>query len=328
MIQSEPLMDQELLSLGSMNLVRRALARWDAVVASVHPVARSENLVYRFRDSAGRERYLRISRPYYRPRQEIEAELDFVRHLHARGVPVAPPVASRRGKWVETLRGPKGEQYAAVFEAVYGQDARWGSDEEQNCRMILARGKALGRMHHAARRYRPSGDFSRFHWFEDDLFTDPGQYFPRRDVDARREYQALIHWMLDRPATRENYGIVHGDFGSGNMLRREDGSLVAFDFDDCLHHWYLYDLAVSIRSAASMPFAQRRKYVRAMLDGYAEEKDLSGDGPQELAQFCRLGALYRYVTLLREFDRRRMKADQRRALGERLEALRHPLQWH
>jgi Ser/Thr protein kinase RdoA (MazF antagonist) len=259
---------------------------------------------------------------------EIEAELDFVRHLHAHGVPVAAPVMSRRGKWVETLRGRQGEQYAAVFEAVYGKYAVWRSDEEQNCRMIFSRGKALGRMHHAARSYTPGGDFSRFHWFEDDLFTDPWQYFPRRDRDARREYEALIQWMLDRAATRENYGMIHGDFGSGNFLRQPDGTLVAFDFDDCLHHWYLYDLAVSIRNAAAMPHEQRRKYVRAMLEGYAEEKDLGGDGAAELAQFCRLGALYRYVHLLRSVQRRRMNAQQRKTFNERLELLRNPPQWY
>src|SRR5947207_5868602 len=112
-------MSQVAFSSSSMNLAERALARWDPAAGSIQAVARSENFVYRFRDAAGRERYLRIARPGYRPRREIEAELDFVRHLHACGVPVAAPVMSLRGKWVETLRAPRGEQYAAVFQAVY-----------------------------------------------------------------------------------------------------------------------------------------------------------------------------------------------------------------
>jgi Ser/Thr protein kinase RdoA (MazF antagonist) len=314
-------------SIALNQLASKALARWDADAASVEAVAQSENFVYRFRDTAGRERYLRISPPDYRPRAEIEAEIDFVRHLHARRVPVAPPVCSLRGKWVETFRSPGGEQYAVVFEAVYGEPPRWGTDEE-NQRMLIGRGKALGRMHAAARHYRPSGKFSRFHWYEDDLFTDPQRYLPKKDRVARREYEELIRWLLSRPATRENYGIVHGDFGSGNTLRQKDGSLVAFDFDDCLHHWYIYDLAVSIRSARSMPYRTRKRYLQFMLDGYAQEKDLGSDTAAEVGRFCRLAALYRYIAVLRDYDRTRFSAEQRRLFDRRLEVLSNPPKWH
>src|SRR5262249_8829126 len=150
-----------------------------------------------------------IAPPNYRPLEDIEAELDFVRHLDSRGVPVAPPVRSRRKKWVETLSLAQGDFHAAVFEAVKGKSPRWGTDAE-NRKMLYARGKALGRIHSAARFYRPNPKATRFHWFEDDLFSDPTDYIRKEDRIVAREYQALIRWMLDRAATRENYGIVHG----------------------------------------------------------------------------------------------------------------------
>src|SRR5207247_6347410 len=100
-----------------------------------------------------------------------------------------------------------------------------------------------------------------------------------------------------------------------------------FDFDDCLYHWYIYDLAVTIRSAHSMPYADRKIYMRALLDGYGQEKELCGDGAEEVGQFCRLGALYRYVTVLREYDRRRMTRPQRKVFNDRLDVLRAPLRW-
>jgi Ser/Thr protein kinase RdoA (MazF antagonist) len=309
-------------------LAAAALVRWGGDVASLRSVARSENFVFRFRSgAAARERYLRLSPPNYRPREEIEAELDFVRHLHARGVPVAPPVRSRHRKWVETIDHPQGELHAAVFEGVRGESPRWGSDAD-NRKMLFERGRALGRMHAAARSFRPTISSSRFHWYEDDLFTDPQRYFPKNERAARREYQALIHWMLDRPATNENYGIVHGDFGSGNALRQPDGSLVAYDFDDCLYHWYSYDLAVSIRTAAMMPYRRRREYLRVLMNGYESEKDLCGDGAQEIGQFCRLAALYRYVAVLRDHERGRVSAESKRLLEARRAALRHPVKWN
>ena len=314
---------------GSMELARRVSSRWDVAEGSLEPVARTGNFVFRYKDGAtGIVRYMRISPPDYRSLDQFEAEVDFVRYLDSQGVPVAAPVVSRRGKWVETIRTREdGDQFVAVFESVGGAIASWGRDEEANCRMIFERGKALGRMHHAAQNYRPSGDFSRFHWFEDDLFAHPQRYFSRHDIVQRRHYESIIRWMLRRDATHQTYGVCHADFGSGNMFRRDDGSMIAFDFDDCVQHWFIYDLAVTIRNGAKMPFESRRRYVRAMLDGYAEEKDLCGDGAAEVEQFCHLGALYRYVTILREYDRRRMTVAQRARFNRRLDALREPLRW-
>jgi Ser/Thr protein kinase RdoA (MazF antagonist) len=316
-----------LASSVSLSLALATAQRWEADLTSISAVQQSENFVFRFRDRRKRERYLRISPPNYRPRIEYEAELDFVRHLHARHVPVAAPVKSVAGKWVETIHRRGGNLYAAVFEAVYGEQQRWGTEDE-NCKMLFERGKALGRMHNAARLYKPSGKLERFHWFEDDLFTEPDRYLRKSDQEARREYEELIQWMLNRPISKENYGVVHGDFGSGNTLRQPDGSLIAFDFDDCLQHWYIYDMAVSIRTARTMPEAERKRYLRAMLDGYGEEKDLGGDGPAEVAQFCRLAALYRYITVLRDQAGKRLNAEDRELRKRRLDVLRNPPTWH
>jgi Ser/Thr protein kinase RdoA (MazF antagonist) len=323
-----------------LEVARRASARWDVAPDSLEPVTRTGNFVFRFRDSAGLVRYMRISPPDYRSLDQIQAEVDFVRFLHADGVPVAAPVVSNRGKWVETLRtrraddgdeGGDGErhtkQFVAVFESITGTIASWSKDEEANCRMIFERGKALGRMHRSAQNYRPTGDFSRFHWFEDHLFAHPEEYFSRRDVIQRREYESIVQWMLSRDATHQTYGVCHADFGSGNMFRQPDGSMTAFDFDDCVQHWFIYDLAVTIRNGAKMPFESRRRFMGAMLDGYAQEKDLCGDGAAEVERFCQLGALYRYVTILREYDRRRMTREQRDRFHRRLDALREPLRW-
>jgi Ser/Thr protein kinase RdoA (MazF antagonist) len=320
-------MQEEVRSLVTTQFAARVARRWNARRASIQSVQQSENFVFRFRDGKGRERYLRVSPPNYRPIGDIEAELDFVRHLKRMKVPVAGPVRSIRGKWVETIQSEQGELYAAVFEAVYGEPMRWGTDQE-NRGMLLRRGRALGRMHHAARSYHAAGGVRRFHWYEDDLFTDPEGYLSRRDWAARREYEELVQWMLSREATRENYGMVHGDFGSGNTLVRRDGSVVAFDFDDCLHHWYIYDLAISIRTAARFPYRARKRYLAYLLEGYGEEKNLGNDTAREVEQFCRLGALYRYIALRRESDGRRLDAEQGKRLAARLKMVRRPPKWH
>jgi len=326
-ISVEAQMQDEMRTLVTEAFAARVARRWNGQAASIRAVQQSENFVFRFHDGKGRERYLRISPPNYRPLGDIEAELDFVRHLKRMKIPVATPVRSMRGKWVETIEGEHAEMYAAAFEAVYGEAMRWGSDEE-NRGMLLRRGTALGRMHHAARSYRPTTGLRRFHWYEDDLFTDPESYLSKRDRAARREYEELVQWMLAREATRENYGMVHGDFGSGNTLVRPDGNVVAFDFDDCLHHWYLFDVAVSIRTAVRFPYRVRKRYLAYLLEGYSQEKNLGRDGAEEVGQFCRLGALYRYIAMLREGEKEQFNEEQAKRLEARLKLVRCPPKWH
>jgi Ser/Thr protein kinase RdoA (MazF antagonist) len=115
-------MDYDDRTFDRVNFPPRALALWAAAEGSLEPVRESSNFVYRFRDPAGQERYLRIAPPGRRVFGEVVAELDFINYLDAHGVPVSRPVPSLAGKGVEVIETPQGEFYATVFEAVYGQE--------------------------------------------------------------------------------------------------------------------------------------------------------------------------------------------------------------
>jgi Ser/Thr protein kinase RdoA (MazF antagonist) len=282
---------ESLRSFDRDNTPRRALAQWDAVAESLEPVRESANFVYRFRDTAGRLRYLRMGDHRHRTISEIEAELEFVNHLADQGALVARPVPSKAGALLETIGTDHGDIHAVVFEEAVGEVVKWGTDA-QNRKYLFERGQSLGRLHRASQSFRPTR-IRRAHWYEDDLFTNPTKYLPEHETVARGEYQDLIKWMLARPRTPDNYGMVHGDFGTFNTLRRPDGRLVAIDFDDCNYHWFLYDVAVSIRSARKLPDKYRKPYLKVLLEGYATEMPLNGEGAAEVARFSRLAALYR-----------------------------------
>jgi Ser/Thr protein kinase RdoA (MazF antagonist) len=299
-----------------------ALALWDHAPGSLEPVRASNNFVYRFVDTAGRPRYLRIGETSV---DKTQAELDFVNYLSANGADVAAPVRSLAGNLVEPLETSAGMFCAVVFEGVSGEQVKWGLDAE-NRKLLFERGQSLGKLHRVAQSYRPSGP-RRLHWYEDDLFTEPEKYLTVQEIVPRREYEELIHWMLNRPRTLQNYGMVHGDFGSFNTLRR-NGGLVAFDFDDCCYHWYLYDLAVSIRSARKLPSKYRKAYLRVLVEGYASQRDLNGEGVREIAQFCRVAALYRYVSLKRKWDFSNLTEKQKSLVAERLKVLASPPEWY
>src|SRR5450432_3678143 len=84
-----------------------AAARWGANPESVDHIADSGNYVYRL-GARSQKWVLRLTDPLYRTREAIEAELEFVNHLHGRGVRVAAPIAARSGALVELVS--EGEQ--------------------------------------------------------------------------------------------------------------------------------------------------------------------------------------------------------------------------
>src|SRR5205823_9967256 len=135
-------------------------------------------------------------------------------------------------------------------------------------------GRWIGRLHHASQLFQPQGPM-RFHWFEDPLFRDPEHFLPESEPRLREEFAALIKYINARPASRENYGLVHGDLGPHNW-RIQGDRVTAFDFDDCCYHWFAFDIAVAMVAARRLQAKYRRGYLASLLDGYAQEKDLGG----------------------------------------------------
>jgi Ser/Thr protein kinase RdoA (MazF antagonist) len=305
---------------------RKALAQWDAPGAnSLVLVGDSQNFVYRFHDGRGVERYLRLTHESHRKLPFVQAELNFVDYLAQNGADVAAPVRSSAGNLVETVETPIGEVYATVFAAVAGEPVKWSTDEE-NRKILFERGSTLGRIHRLSEKYESPGPH-RFHWYHDDLFLSPWNHFPESEPAARSEYRDLFLFLLSRPRLPGNYGMIHGDFGSHNTFRLPGGKAVAFDFDDCCYHWFLFDLAVAIQPAAQLPDSYRKPYLRVLLDGYASEKTLEGDGPAEVGMFCRLAALCRFTALVRQLDPKHQTDAQRKDLDDRRRALIEPVAW-
>jgi Ser/Thr protein kinase RdoA (MazF antagonist) len=304
----------------------RALKRWDANESTLQPVRESENFVYLFRNHAGNERYLRLTHSTRRLQPHVQAEVDFVNYLFAHGAAVAPPVQARSGQWVETLATDQGNFFVTAWQAVYGKKVEWGTDAH-NRKVLFDRGKSLARLHQLAQGYKSAG-VRRLHWVEDDLFTNPLKYLTDSETIARREYQDLVTWLLKRERTKENYGLVHGDFGSFNTLIRDDGAHVCFDFDDAVYHWYAYDIAVAIRAGRKLKFEDRKRYLQMLMEGYATEKSLGSDTVADVAQFCRLAALYRYINVIRSNDVDPMPPDEQRLLEERRKVLENPPTWY
>jgi len=202
---------------------------------------------------------------------------------------------------------------------------KWNTDAE-NRKILFAHGKSMGKIHRLSKAYQPPGP-KRFYWYQDHLFLHPWEYFPASEPAARAEYQRLIQFLLSRERTAENYGLVHGDFGTNNTLRR-NGAAVAFDFDDCLYHWFLFDLGTAMQAAVPVPTEFRKAYLRVTLDGYETENRLGNDGVEQVAMFCRLATFFRYISMLRTVDLKNLTGAESEELAKRRSLVANPPAWY
>jgi amicoumacin kinase len=116
--------------------------------------------------------------------------------------------------------------------------------------------------------------------------------------------------VAGRPrAARGSYGLVHGDLHHGNFFV-EESKITAFDFDDCCHHWFAYDLAVPWFTLCGefrplgVAFNEDQLF-GIFLDGYAKTHTLSDRWIGRIGTFM----AYRTALLYHWFKTRLVEGD-------------------
>jgi Ser/Thr protein kinase RdoA (MazF antagonist) len=226
----------------------------------------------------------------------MEAELAFLQHLAARGVPVAPPIRSLAGRLVESTATPLGVFHAAVFELLPGQQfdigdlsltqwARWGG--------------ALGALHQAAEGYTGAGRPT----IHDHLHM-LAQQLPAHENAARQLLALLERQVAELPAGTQTFGLIHYDFELDNLLW-DDQRVSIVDFDDCAGYWFVADIAFALRDlfddqAEQIDLADVR--FQAFVAGYRELRSVTDAELGRLPLFLRIHNLVSFAKLLRAAD--------------------------
>jgi Ser/Thr protein kinase RdoA (MazF antagonist) len=255
----------------------------------------------------GREAVLKITPAWQRPPRptigaepgQVLAEMDFVRFLAERGLPVARPLPSRAGLWAEVLDvGDNACLVASVTEKAQGmmfpdEDLVVFPDE-----VLREWGRVQGRLSLLAEGYVPGrGVPERLPWscdghlaLEDFLTT------PQPRITALRD--SYVSELGSLPRDPASFGMVHGDFHHGNWFW--DGKrLTVFDFDAAHRSWYEIEPATSLYNCLPMPRSkveERRLYaldfLRKYLEGYRQLR------PYGAGSILRLPFWLKYIELL------------------------------
>ncbi|MGE6758241.1 phosphotransferase enzyme family protein [Corallococcus interemptor] len=242
-------------------------------------LAAFENFVYEAENDDGEGIILRISHSTRRTIDYTLGEVEFVRYLAAARIPIASPVLSDSGQFVERIedREPGSYFVATAFERAPGivfDDAPPLKERYWKPPLFRDMGRLFARLHNRAQTYVPSSPrLKRQEWHEYDV-VDINRFAPPEEKLVRERTAAIIARLNQLPRTPESYGLIHADLHMHNFCFAE-GKITAFDFDNCEYAWFVKDIAVLLFYIARGEAKEAREeavtaFLGPFLEGYRE----------------------------------------------------------
>lgn len=286
-----------------------ALGRFAVVPRAVTLVNRTENVTYRVDDEAGDAWVLRLHRPGYHTRAELEAERVWLAALARAGVAVPEPLTAADGSAYVTVDVaadagagmPAHTRHVGLTRWIPGQvlaDLIHASgDPAQIAGWYHRLGATLGRLHRLASAWTPPPGFTRHRFDADGLLGEQpfwGRFWenPALSPAQRQLLDRARHRLRGELDTRgrdpSRFSMIHADLHPGNVV--VDGDRIAvIDFDDAGFGHHLYDLAVALGRPGAEPLPAA--VWEAALAGYRTEHLLSDEEAAEIPRFELLRSL-------------------------------------
>jgi Ser/Thr protein kinase RdoA (MazF antagonist)/GrpB-like predicted nucleotidyltransferase (UPF0157 family) len=234
------------------------------------------NHVY-FSNDANCDLVVRLTPSTHRSKAEVLAEVSFMDYLAKRNFPLAIPVASINGLFVEEITSNEMVFSATVFKKIEGLRA---TDEESlNSRFLFNWGAHLAQLHLHSIEYGKSEGctFRRPEWDSDSVNVKAATYAgSRKDLLPSVRLRECVSWLRTLEKETNTYGLIHGDLHRGNFFV-VDGQIVSFDYDDSCFHWFLYDLAASLSTVLKLADNEtdRQKTIDDFFKGYESLRPIS-----------------------------------------------------
>ncbi|MHC1747111.1 MAG: phosphotransferase enzyme family protein [Cellulosilyticaceae bacterium] len=249
------------------------LFKLNVLAVSSHEIGNSANLIYDLQ--ANEESYiLRISNEPFNKLEQYEAEMDYVNYLSEMNANVSHVIPSVNNRLVEVINTHDNCHFVSLFQKAKGHLPKLDNPSEWNAVLFYRWGKTMGKFHTLTKDYHPTKSvFKRKQWCE--------EFNLKKEAILYSVWKQLIDVMNTFPKDQDSYGLIHNDFHHYNFYIFED-YLTVFDFDDCLYHWYAYDIAIALYHALqTIPFSKTKEriafginFIKNFLKGYLEENTL------------------------------------------------------
>jgi Ser/Thr protein kinase RdoA (MazF antagonist) len=276
-------------------LAEQILESWGYDEGSVYYFRASVNFLFKFKKK-DKFYFLRFSDSSEKELSSIESEIEILEYLRGQAIRVALPVKSLNNNYIETVETEIGTFNAVVFEALPGKQFE---TEELVLEQFFKWGSSLGELHAIFKDMPEKYRLNRKSWGEQ--LIEIKQQLPVYETAAQRELEQLINWSNGLEISENNFGLIHFDFELDNQ--RWDNEVIGIlDFDDCMNHWYVADIAFALRDIFKKEVDFENPFFQEFLKGYQNETDLDFSLLEQLSYFLRLHNLVTFTGLLQTVD--------------------------
>lgn len=272
-------------------LAKKALELWSIDAESIQLFSQSENTVFKIKDRAGKDYALRVHRPGYHTRAELESEQQWTEFLSENGIAVPTALKSKDGRYYEkvSVAGTEETRQIGIVDWVAGVPLSELLQDDPSKNKIRNTFSMLGSLmancHLAAKSWKPKCGFSRHRWDTEGFVGEKpfwGKFWElgASDNETRQRLvkikNQIKNLLSDLPQDTNCFGMIHADMHLDNVLKDGD-RLNVIDFDDAGYGWHAFDLAVGVynlllNSKTRTHFELARS---AMAEGYLEARPKS-----------------------------------------------------
>jgi Ser/Thr protein kinase RdoA (MazF antagonist) len=275
---------------GHYSAADQLAALWEGDQAQM--LRASANFIFRFQ-KANQPYILRFNHASERRLDHLQAEIDYLLYLAAQGIPIAKPIPSRNGHFIESLSTSDGDFHAVVFEALPGEHPEF---DDLTSDQFKQWGQELARLHKAAEGYRGSG---RPTWQDHIAAIEAG--LPSHETAAHKTLAQVKDQLKVLPITSQNFGLIHFDFELDNLLWHND-EISIIDFDDSAFYWFAADIAFGLRDLFNDDSTQVNLtdvHLLSFLEGYRSVRAMPDEEIQQIPLFLRLHNLLLFTKIIR-----------------------------
>lgn len=282
-------------------VAKKAVQLFYPTVSSIRLLNYSENITYLAEHKDGNDpTILRLNRPGYHTKKELEAELIWMEAIKAHTSIIVPePIAGANGEFIQEITGLKGNEqpyHCVMFSYLKGE-----IPDEMNEHALPSHFENLGeitaQLHNHVRSWKGSKIICRPTWEYETMLGKKAKWGRWQEglgitpqlISLFEKVSNTIYLRLNRfGKTPDRFGLIHADLRLANLLVEGD-RLKVIDFDDCGFSWFLYDLA------AALSFIEHKDYVpdliQAWLKGYKKVRTISKEEENEIPTFIMLRRL-------------------------------------
>jgi amicoumacin kinase len=321
-------MEKWIEELFTDDLLKDAAARFSCETSRAKKLGDFENYVYEVHRK-GIPYILRLTHSSHRSTGEVEAELNWINHLHKHRVNVSLVNHSDEGNLVEVIKSRETYFIACLFDKAPGVPVKV-NDPLFNDQLFYKWGRLTGHMHRVTKGF-DQDEYRRERWDQDDVLNYEKYVTSPLDkgiIEKGNQNKERISSFIE---TQDSFGLIHSDIHPGNFFYH-DGDLHVFDFDDSTQFFFVSDVAIPLYYSVWWKFRNEtletrsqfgERFLIAFLQGYMTECEIEEEWVKRIPHFLLLRDMTLYSVFHKKWDVEKLSEGERSLLSQIRERLHH-----